>query len=287
MFNRLTVLFSILLLALTSCGLDDIEAPVPAYIILQDPKVEPFSVPGGSTHKITDVWVYSDGQLLGIFPLPARVPVISTGETSEIIILAGIRKNGIFDSPAFYPFYKSIRRQVVLEPLAEISIPLLFTYAEDAKFDIAADFEQVNPFTFDLDFNPASNLEVTDETAAAGLKCGKIVLDGSSSVLEVATTETFNKLSLISGNAYIEIDYKGECEIGVGLVTFDDITPNGQLTYKVVVVPRENWNKVYIDITEELSRPRLTSYKLALGFTVPAGKQSAVAYVDNIKLVRF
>lgn len=286
MFDRLIILLS-LLFFMSSCGLDDNEAPVPTYLILQDPKVEALSIPGGSTHKITDAWVYSDGQLLGIFPLPAKVPVISTGEKSEIIILAGIRKNGIFDSPAFYPFYKSIRREVVLEPLAEINIPLLFSYAEDAKFDIIADFEQVNPLTFDLDFNPDSKLQVTDETAAAGLKCGKVVLAGSASVLEVATAETFNKLSLISGNAYIEMDYKGECEIGIGLVTFDDSSPNGQLSYKVVVVPRDNWNKIYVDITEELSRPRLASYKLALGFTVPLGKENAVAYVDNIKLVRF
>lgn len=286
MFDRLIILFSFLSL-LSSCGLDDNETPIPTYLILKDPKVEALSIPGGSTHKISDVWVYSDGQLQGIFPLPARVPIISTGQKSEIIILAGIRKNGIFDSPAFYPFYKSIRQEVTLEPLAEIDIPLLFSYADDAKFDIIADFEQVNPLTFDLDFNPASNLEITDETAAAGLKCGKAILGGPSSVIEVATAETFNKLSLISGNAYIEMDYKGQCEIGIGLVTFDDSNPNGQLSYKVVVVPRDNWNKIYVDITEELSRPRLASYKLALGFTVPAGKEKAVAYIDNIKLVRF
>jgi hypothetical protein len=286
MFDRIHVIFFILLL-FSSCGLNDTETPVPTYLILKDPKVDVLTLPGGTTHKITDIWVYADGQLQGIFPLPAKVPVISTGEKSEIILLAGIRKNGIFDSPAFYPFYKSIRQEVILEPLKEISIPLVFTYAQDAKFDIIADFEQVNPMTFDLDNDPATNLEITSDVAASGQKCGKITLPGPGATLEIATTETFNKLSLISGNAYIELDYKGECEIGIGLVTFDDISPNGQLSYKVVVVPRDNWNKVYIDITEELSRPRLTSYKLALGFTVPLGKESAVAYIDNVKLVRF
>lgn len=286
MFDRNVFPF-ILIFFMASCGLQDNLAPVPAYIVLKDPKVEVFSLGGGNTHKITDVWVYADGQLQGIFPLPAKVPVIATGKEAEIILLAGIRKNGILDSPAFYPFYKSITRKVVLDELKEINIPLIFTYAPDAKFDVIADFEQTNQFNFDLDKNPATKIELTTEDAASGSGSGKITLDKNVVVTEIATDETYNKLSLISGNAYIELDYKGECEIGVGLVTFDDFNPAGLLSYKVVLVPRQNWNKVYIDITEELSSPRLKSYKLAFGFTMPTGKDSAVTYIDNVKLVRY
>ncbi len=271
----------------TGCGLDDNLAPIPTYLILENPSVDPGTTPGGDTHKITDVWVYSDGQLQGIFPLPAKVPVIATNEESEIIILAGIRKNGILDEPAFYPFYQSITRKVVLEEQKEITIPLRFVYAEDCTFELIADFEFDNLLNFNLDGDTSTNIKVTSEDAASGNKSGKVVLTGSSAVLEVATGETFNKLSQISGSAYIEMDYKGTADIGIGLVTFDEITPGGQLQYKVVVVPRNNWNKVYIDITQEISSPRLKAYKLALAFTVPAGQQSAEAYIDNVKMIRY
>lgn len=270
-----------------SCGLNDNLAPIPAYLILENPSVDPGTTPGGDTHKITDVWVYSDAQLQGIFPLPAKVPVIATNQESEIIILAGIRRNGILDEPAFYPFYQTITRKVILEEQKEIKIPLRFEYAEDCTFELIADFEFNNLLNFDLDNDTSTNIIVTTEDAASGNKSGKAVLTGRSAVLEVATGETFNKLSPISGSAYIEMDYKGTADIGVGLVTYDEIAPGGQLQYKVVVVPRENWNKVYIDITNEISSPRLKSYKLAMAFTVPAGQESAEAYIDNVKMIRY
>ena len=271
----------------SGCGLSDNDAPVPTYLILENPVFDAQNIPGGNTHKITDVWVYADGQLQGIFPLPAKVPLIATGQSSDIVILAGIRKNGVFDSPAFYPFYKSIQKTVVLNPLENVSIPLVFIYTADSKFELVADFENANLLTFDLDNDASTNLTITSETAVAGTKSGKVELSQSSSTVEIASTETFQKSSLISGSAYIELDYKGNAEIGVGLVTYDEFNPGGLLSYKVVVAPRDNWNKIYVDVTEELSATRLKSYKLALGFTVPTGKESAIAYIDNVKLVRY
>lgn len=279
--------FFLLIIVWSGCGLSDNDAPVPTYIILENPVFDAQNIPGGNTHKITDVWVYADGQLQGIFPLPAKVPVIATGQSSDIVILAGIRKNGVFDSPAFYPFYKSIQKKVVLNPLENIAIPLVFNYTIDSKFELIADFENTNLLTFDLDNDASTNLSLTSESAAAGSKSGKAELTASTATLEIASTETFQKTSLISGNAYIEMDYKGSAQIGVGLITYDDFNPGGLLNYKVVVVPRDNWNKIYVDVTEELSSTRLKSYKLALGFTVPLGRESAEAWIDNVKLVRY
>lgn len=286
MFKRILIpVFCTIILA--GCGLSDNEAPVPSYLSLQNPVLEANNVPGGNTHKITDVWVYVDGQLQGVFPLPARVPVIPAKATSEVVILAGIRNNGILNSPAFYPFYKSIQKTIELKPLETISIPLIFEYTQDITFDLIADFENSHLLTFDLDSDPNTFLTVTTDDAASGNKSGKIVLPTATDFAEIASTETYLKSSLISGSAYIEMDYKGGAEIGVGLVTYDDINPNGVLTYKVVVVPRENWNKIYIDVTEELSSPRLKSYKLALGFTAPPGSGGVTAFIDNVKLLRY
>jgi hypothetical protein len=284
---KLKYIFASIFFIFCGCGLNDNISPEPTYLIFKDPKVLGVNTTGEDTHKITDVWVYSDGQLQGIFPLPAKVPVLSTGNESEILVLAGIRKNGILDEPAFYPFYKAIITNVILEPLKEVNIPITFQYSENCKFDVIADFEQVNLFEFDLDLDGKPGLDLSSEDASAGLKSGKIILEKSSSAVEIASTQLFEKVSLISGNAYIEMDYKGQAEVGVGLVTYDDLNVAGVLQYKVVVVPRENWNKIYVDITDILSSPRLRSYRLALGFTVPAGKDSGKIYIDNIKLVRF
>lgn len=106
--NRLKYFFRHCWLFFSGCGLNDNVAPVPTYLIIKDPKVLKVNSTGEDTHKITDVWVYSDGQLQGIFPLPAKVPVISTGEESEILILAGIRKTVFWMNRLFILFTKPL-----------------------------------------------------------------------------------------------------------------------------------------------------------------------------------
>lgn len=277
----------IFICTLFRCGLSDNDAPLPAYLTLENPTVTSTDIQGANTHKITDVWVIENGQIQGIYPLPAKVPLITKSEPSEIILLAGIRKNGINDTPAFYPFYKSITTETNLQPGEIKNIPLAFTYADNIKFDVIADFEQVNLFGFDLDNDPNTNMTVTSTTAASGTKSGYVFLNDTTQLVEVATTEIFQKTSLISGNAYIELDYKGNAEIAIGLVSYFRGATNGSLSYKVIVVPREEWNKVYIDITEEISSSSLDKYQLAFGFSRPSNTGQVEAFIDNVKLLRF
>ncbi|MBK6785044.1 MAG: hypothetical protein IPG79_15740 [Saprospiraceae bacterium] len=66
--NRLKYFFpALLVIFFSGCGLNDNVAPVPTYLIIKDPKVLKVNSTGEDTHKITDVWVYSDGQLQEYF----------------------------------------------------------------------------------------------------------------------------------------------------------------------------------------------------------------------------
>ena len=52
------------------------KAVVPAFIHIPDYSFNVRPGEGTSDQKITEVWVYNDEQLLGIYDLPAVVPVI-------------------------------------------------------------------------------------------------------------------------------------------------------------------------------------------------------------------
>ena len=49
---------------------------------------------GQLTHKITDAWVYVDEQLIGIFEVPFKIPILKEGLAS-IRLYPTIRVNGV------------------------------------------------------------------------------------------------------------------------------------------------------------------------------------------------
>ena len=138
------------ILGMYSCQLTDNEAPLIGYLDLKNPIVR-LNNGVEDTHKITDIWVFENGQIVGVFPLPARVPLIISEGAKDILLLAGIRNNGQIDFPVFYPFYASIQKEIFLEPDQAINIPLIFTYIDDALFSINETFEAGNTLDFDLD----------------------------------------------------------------------------------------------------------------------------------------
>jgi len=92
----------------TSCSLFDNEDPIPGFLILDNPTLTAGPNQGANTHKITDAWVFDGGNFLGIFPMPARVPVILDGTEKSFTIFAGIRNNGVAENSLRYPFYQPV-----------------------------------------------------------------------------------------------------------------------------------------------------------------------------------
>lgn len=279
--------FFLLWLLIASCGITDTFSPVPAYVKLEDPKVNTDQAQGASTHKITDAWVFQNGQIIGVYPLPAQVPLIVDEREQEILILAGIRNNGANDSPVFYPFYKSIQVIKKFEQSKTEKIPLEFSYIDQVKFNLIADFEQINLFGFDLDEKPSTGLVLSSDASASGQRSGKVSLDKENSFIEIATTDRILKSAGASGKSYIEMDYYGEAEIALGVISYQESGNTGGLEYKVVLRPQTSWNKVYVEVTEFINASSLKDFRIALAFSLPPGKDAAVCYIDNIKMVRF
>ena len=49
---------------------------------------------GSLSHNFTHAWVYADGQLIGVFELPVKIPILDEG-SSELKIFPVIEDNGI------------------------------------------------------------------------------------------------------------------------------------------------------------------------------------------------
>jgi hypothetical protein len=87
---------SILIIGAFGCNAINPAEKVPTYIQIDSVQVLNM-VPakhGSVSHKITDVWVYYNLQLLGAFELPAKIPVLADGK-GQLQVVAGIWDNGL------------------------------------------------------------------------------------------------------------------------------------------------------------------------------------------------
>src|ERR1051326_8915965 len=80
--------------AFSSCSIFDTSEKIPAYIHIDKIAFIPASASWQSptSVKITDAWVYIDGQLVGAYELPCTFPVQCEG-THNILVEAGIKQN--------------------------------------------------------------------------------------------------------------------------------------------------------------------------------------------------
>jgi hypothetical protein len=257
------------------------ENTVPAYIHVPAFKTEVNVGQGTSAQKITDVWVYVDGQINGVFPLPATVPIMELGK-QDIILFAGIRNNGTRSNPIIYPFMNEfkISKDLIANKLDTIKPTL--TYLARTKFWIVDDFENGNGFNVNRDNNNALAFNIVQNGFEG--KCLEANLDKSNPRIEKASKVTA-QLADNAENIYLEMHYKSEALLSVGIIGFNATTPQGIVTYKITLKPNQEWNKIYINLTNEAKTLRMTDFKIVFEGILAENTSSAKIQIDNVKLI--
>ena len=281
--TKYSILFCTIGLFLLGCKLDQ-EEKLPAYIHVPSVEVNTQANQGVNSENITEVWVYANNNLLGAFSLPATVPILESGLTS-IEIFPGIRDNGINSTPELYSLLETIKLDLDLVETQVDTIRPNFSYKSICEFVLVESFELGHVFTFDQDENLATNLVATDREAQAGLRSGWINLTQDESFIQVANDLKFNDIPTNGAPVYLELDYKNDIEFSVGLIGND---PSIGSAAQVIVTLREqeNWNKVYINLTEQLQLSQLESYQILFQANLTSdGPEEGNIFLDNVKLI--
>ncbi len=265
---------------------------VPAYV-----EVAPFTLTtttdqGAATHKITDAWVSVDERLIGVWELPARIPVLGEGQKT-ISIVPAVKRNGMFDDRVRYPFLNTYNGQVDLVREGTTAVAPTTTYKSNSLFWIEAfddpDFARLNVLpasdTTLERYTPASNPELL---YIEGSPCGGFHLDATHPYFGLYTDEDF---TLASGAVFLELDYRCDITFTIGvLYTSSNISSYDPVVFVGPTV-RSNgfmpWNKIYVDITGFFNSPGVTQRDIYLEARLPNGASSGSVYLDNLKIVRF
>ena len=274
-----------LLAILVGCDVINPADPVPAYIYIEDLPLSVQPGEGTASEQITEAWFYANGDFLGAYSFPALIPVIAAGPT-DILIFPGIRVNGISSTPDIYPFFRRYEETLDLTPVATDTLNPQTAYLADLDFALIEGFETSNLFIDDLDSDPETGLQQTDEDVFEGARSGRMVLSSEHALVEVASLPILTDLPTNSSPVFLELNYRNNTEFSVGLVGHQ--TGIGPTRYTLLFVrQREEWSKIYVDLTEALFLSQLEGYQILIRAVHDPDNAESFVLLDNIKLVHF
>ncbi len=276
-----TVLLALCLIFFGSCGQ---ENEVPAYLSVQPFTLTTSGAQGSTSNRIRDAWVYVNGNLLGIFELPATFPIADLGK-QRIIIAAGIRDNGERDKTVIYPFYRLDSANLTLQAGKTDTFRPKTSYVSNAAFVMNEDFERDQPFKDNRDNNTTNVFSVAPnglEGNAATISLSKT----TAPIIEKATNRRY-QLSTTANATYVELNYKGDAAIGIGFVSYSEIGgTRGDASTVYVLNPKTTWNKTYININEFVSGSRGKEFQMLISAALPDSVATGKVWIDNFRVIQ-
>jgi hypothetical protein len=284
--------FIILLVFNFSCQIIDRPEKAPSFIQIEDFQ---FSISnnnqGTSSEKITDAWIYVNGNLEGAYELPAIIPLHYEG-IQDLSIYPGIKRNGISADRKKYPFYTQFDTTINLIPDSILSLQPSTEYEEQLYFWIE-DFEDPQHkfethTTSQVDINivefPLNELFEGD--------AGIITMDSADYYCEFRTNELdFNSFPKnLNIPAYIEMNYANNYPFTIGILHKDASVPSYQKFPLITLVPtyedEVTWNKTYLYIPDATNFfTSATEFDLFISATNENSVNDIKILLDNFKVI--
>jgi hypothetical protein len=285
----------LLVVFFSGCQIFDKPELVPSYLEIDNFDLTTVSGEGSNSSKIKDCWVYANSNLVGVFELPARVPIFLNGEV-DIQVYPGIYKNGIKDERTIYPFYTHYSNRLNLQPDSTIKITPQITYEENLNIWIE-DFEdpgfKLNVFVNNSDtamFIAKANQYNDLFEGDAGL----IKMSSNNILCEMRTDEPlFYSLPRDLGiPAYFELDYKCNHSFLLGLLDNNTGLSAYNQTTLITFNPTTDdngepqWNKTYLYIPDVTNfYQNATKFDFFISVFNNDGTDNIEVFVDNLKVV--
>lgn len=251
--------------------------------------------PGVLTHNFTDAWVYLDDDLVGVFEVPFKIPLMTDG-SHKITIYPTIKNNGISATKKIYPFMEKFEQFVNLQIDQTVSLSPHTYYKDNIKFWVE-DFEDVSFSIIDgtstlATMTRSNDPSVISSTVNEGF-FGAIQLDETNFSYTGSTTANAGSLvmALPQGKeCYLEIDYYNTNSLITSVLNITNdgtIRDNPMVQLNAQSASTIQWKKIYIDLREVVSGSTNVN-RFEFGFNALFDNQtSGEIYIDNIKAVYF
>lgn len=281
----------LILMSFGACNIINPDESVPAYLHIPKITLTTNGNQGAASNQILDGWVYINDALLGVYELPATIPVIKTGYV-KVEIRAGVRKNGQGNLRMYYPFYEGYIKYTNLLPKTIDTLgPINISYKANTKFEFIEDFDE--PSTkFELYKHGAQDTfyRVTGIPFAWGGSGGSAIIEikNDTTIAEITTLNQY----LLPGSGsevYLEMDYRTNYQFTTGFYVTQGNSGDVEQVPILSLYPTDTtWHKLYLSLKEDIANQDPNSkYKIFFGSARSSTTYTPKIYIDNIKLVRF
>ena len=243
---------------------------------------------GELTENISEAWVYINDEVIGVFQVPFKIPILKEGNVTFKIFPA-IKNNGISATKKIYPFLKEYVINGTLVKNQVFTINPTTQYKDNLSFWIE-DFEDASFQITDDPNTSAANIDTDniDLQWFNGNAYGKVVLNAEDSTWIAYTSE---QLNLPKGKeCYLEIDYKVTNNVTTGLiyVTSESTTNNVHIRLNAQKPDVAVWKKIYIDLRELIGNsPSGSVFSQSFIASLDEENTEGIILIDNIKVIHF
>jgi len=268
--------------------------PDPAWLEVNEWVLEANSSLNGEegqlTHNLTDAWVYVDEQLIGVFEVPFKIPILKEG-AANIRIYPTIRVNGISATKMRNEHLVPFELNGVFVKNQTLTVTPVTHYKDNVNFWIE-DFEDINIKLTDDPNISSAHLTLANDTLKwfNGNYYAKVMLSATDSIW-VANTNQDQQLTIPKNKqAMLEIDYCNSVPFTNYLlfVNANGVTENAMVTMNKSPLNALRWKKIYILLSEVITAgPNNTNYIQAFRAFHDAAISSNFILIDNIKVVYF
>ena len=287
---RFILLMAILAVEITACDIYNPKVTTPAYIRIDSMPFVGSPSTGGKSQHITDVWVYANNQILGVFTPDSIKPIPVIGEgLVTISVAAGVFTDGVKGNRVYYPFFKQYTEAVSLTKGHTTKIRPFASYDDSLKipFTWYQDFERSDSGTSQGAYGTAPIVRTAFVPGGDTAKYGSyyaLVKSANATDVLMLTHNHFFPLRQNGMPVYLEMDYKSTCDLFVGLQGSNG--SSSDYTFDLVLKPVANWTKVYVSFSDETQKFLSgTQFRFFIRSSEAPGIGNSFS-VDNLKLIQ-
>jgi len=202
------------------------------------------------SHQITGVSVYYNNEFLGVFSLPATIPVAAAG-TCSLAFLPCVNEYGQNSQVAPYPFYRADTFSFTAKPGKIVTYEGTTSFYSNVNINVISNFE-----TGLTNFYLAKGSVPMTLVTAASPGLGSMIFEGSGSGSVYLTNPGVDSSadSTVSclippGVAFIEFNYKSDLPFYIGIQSNLAGLFSVPL-YIAGIYPIGYWQKIYIKVSD-------------------------------------
>ena len=241
-------------------------------------------------HTFTHVNVYVNDKNLGCWQLPCKVPVLHTAgiDSSTVVLLPAFRRTGMGRTINGYPFFNVLRQKLVLQPGQTLNVsdnPPVYKYNPYARFPYFETFSNSSSF-YPTDTTISTHVFIP--TIIDGRSAGEIVLTDAKDKFDVSSTD----ITLPAYNYYmfLEITYKTENNIDIGVKLSTASNPNSIHQIGGIYASDGEWKTIYFDLSNVIHSYNYYGASVTVANIVLTGNGNPALtdthfQIDNIKVI--